>query len=140
MANELALVNTGALRIVGIPQQQFTIPGGEALVAGQAARLDVTTGKLTSAKGTTAAEARFLGIVTNTPEAVGLASTVVRRGIVDGFDLGALAYDAPIYLSDTDGAISGTTGTVGTVIGRVISGFAAGLNVPDKLLLVEPLA
>lgn len=137
MANELALVTAGALRIVGIPQEQFTIPGEEAITAGQAVRLNPSTGKLTKSNGTDTTEDRVFGIASRTPENYALGITVIRQGVLDGFDLSALDYGVDVYLSDTDGAISGTTGTTGRTVGKVIPGFAAGLNSADKVLLVN---
>ncbi len=136
MANELALVTANAVRIVGLPIIQLTIPGEESITAGQAARLS-TTGKLTKSNASTTTENRILGLASRTPEAIGLGITVIRKGFLDGFDLSALAFDAPVYLSDTDGAISGTAGTVSTPIGRVVPGFAAGLAGVDKLLFID---
>lgn len=137
MANELALVTADTVRIVGIPNSQYTIPAEEAVTAGQAARLSTTTGKLTKANGTVTAEARVKGIATRTPEAVGLGLTIIRKGFLDGYDLSALAYDAPIYLSDTDGRLSTVAGTVSVLVGRVVSAFAAGLNSADKILEID---
>lgn len=134
---DLALVKADAVRIVGIPIEQYTIPGAEAVTAGQAARIDTGSGKLTKANATTAPEARVFGIASRTPEATGLGLTVIRHGVLDGFDLSGLAYDAPVYLSDTDGRLSDEAGTVEKVIGRVIPGFAGGLASADKLLLVD---
>ncbi len=63
--------------------------------------------------------------------------TAVRRGTLDGFTF-SQAYDAAIYVADTDGRIGDAAGTVSTVIGRVVpawnqrQGTAA-----DKVLSVE---
>lgn len=133
----LALVTANTIRIVGIPIEQYTIPGVESITAGQAVRLDTSSGKLTKSNGTSTSEARVFGIATRTPEATGLGVTIVRHGVLDGFDLSGLNYDAPVYLSDTDGALSTSAGTVEKVVGRVIPGFAGGLAAADKLLLID---
>jgi hypothetical protein len=136
--SDLTLVTANTVRIVGIPKEQYTIPGTESISAGQAVRLDTTNGKLTKSKATTTAEARTFGIASRTPEATGLGVTIIRHGILDGFDLSALDYDAPVYLSDTDGALSSTAGTVERIVGRVIPGWAVPLGTAaDKLLLVD---
>lgn len=137
MANELALVTAETVRIVGIPRCQYTYPGEEAITGGQAVRLSTSTGKLTKSNGTTAPEARLKGIATRSPEATGLGVTVIRKGFLDGYDLSALAYDAPIYLSDTDGRLSTVVGTVTVLVGRVVPAFAAGLNSADKILEID---
>ena len=57
---------------------------------------------------------------------------------MDGFDVSALAWDADIYLSDTDGRIADAAGTVSTKVGRVIPGTATTLGTAyDKILFVD---
>lgn len=138
MANEIALVTADTIRVVGIPIEQFTYPGGESITAGAPVRLDTTTGKLTKSNASSTTEDRILGIALRTPEATGLGITVIRQGVLDGYDLSALDYDAVVYLSDTDGRLSTVAGTTGKVVGRVIPGWAQPLgSSPDKLLLLE---
>lgn len=43
----------------------------------------------------------------------------IKEGAVSGFDLSGLAYDAPVYLSDTAGELADAAGTVSVVVGRV---------------------
>lgn len=132
----LALKKAGYLHVVQ-SLSQHTFGAGEAVTAGQVARIDTTSGKPTLANGTVAAEARAFGVCAS-PTASNVGVTLIRRGILDGYDLSALDFDAPIYLSDTDGALSTTAGTVSVIAGRVISGFAAlpGQG-PSKLLWLE---
>lgn len=115
---DLALVTADRLRIVE-SIEQMTLPAAEAVSAGQAVRLDTTTGKFTKGNATLAAEARIYGIATHTVVA-GQPVTAIRQGVVAGHDLSALAYDAAVYLSDTDGTLADAAGTVSTVVGRVI--------------------
>lgn len=116
---------------------QLTLPAAEAISAGNAVRLDTSNGKITKANGSSAAEARILGIALKTV-AAGEAVTVLRRGVIEGYNLAAVAYDAPVYLSNTDGTLADTAGTVSTVVGRVIPAHAQALGTAlDKLLLVE---
>lgn len=116
---------------------QMTLPAAEAIVAGAPVRLDTTNGKFTNANATVAAEARVYGIATKTA-AAGESLTAIRKGVMDGFDLSALAWDADIFLSDTDGCIADAAGTVSTKIGRVIPGTATTLGTAyDKLLFVD---
>lgn len=117
--------------------KQLTLPAIEAITAGMVMRLDTATGKFTKANGTAAGEARGKWIATKTV-AAGEAVTGIENGVMDGYDLAALDYDAPIYLSDTDGRLADAAGTVSVVIGRVIPGTAATLGTAfDKLLLVD---
>lgn len=132
----IALTTAGKLRVVR-SESQFTGVAAEAITIGQAVRIDTVTGKVTKSNGTGAAEARTLGIALKAAQA-GEALSVLRKGILDGFALGALDYDAAVYLSDTDGAIADAAGTVSLAVGRVIAGFATTIGTAaDKLLMVE---
>ncbi len=134
MAN-LALVTPNWVRIVE-SIEQMTLPAAEVITAGQAVRIDTTTGRFTLANGTTTVENRIYGVATQGASAAGIAITAVRRGVLDGWNL-TQAYDATIYLSDTDGALGDTAGTVNTVVGRVIPATSTTLGTAyDKLLHV----
>jgi hypothetical protein len=116
---------------------QATYPAAEAITAGAGIRLDTTTGRWTNGNGTTAPEARVTHIATRTVSG-GEALTGVRRCTIDGLVLDALAYDAPVYVSDTDGRLADATGTVTALVGRVVPGFAVTLGTAaDKLLDVQ---
>lgn len=136
MAN-LALVTANQVAIVE-SIHQMTLPCAEAISPGQPVRIDTATGRYTLANGTTAAEARVWGIAVGKKQVpAGMPITAVRRGVIDGFNL-TQAYDAAIYLSDTDGTLGDTAGLVSTVIGRVIPATATTLGTAyDKLLSVE---
>ena len=130
----IALVAADTVRIVGFPVEQLTLPAAEAITAGMAVKIDVTLGRFTPANGTSAAEARIWGIATQTVVA-GMPVTAVRRGYLDGWDFTALAYDAAVFLSDTDGRLDTAAGTISTVVGRVISATGVTLGtVYDKIL------
>jgi hypothetical protein len=51
--------------------------------------------------------------------AAGESARILEDGWCDGFDLSGLARDAPVYLSDTAGALATTAGTMTVVVGRV---------------------
>ena len=113
---------------------QATHPAAEAITAGAPIRLDTTSGRFTNANGTSAAEARVTHIATRTVLA-GEPLTGVRACTLDGFVLDALAYDAPVYLSDTDGRLDTVAGTTSVIVGRVVPAFATTLGTAaDKLL------
>lgn len=137
MAN-LALVTANKLEVVE-SIEQMTLPTAEVVSPGQAARIDVANGRFTKANGSSAAEARIYGIATGGKANVaGEPVTAIKKGVVDGYDLSGLAYDAPVYLSNTDGVLADTPGTVSVVVGRVIPGTSTTLGTPyDKLLLVD---
>jgi hypothetical protein len=118
--------------------QQMTLVAAEAISPGAPVRIDTTAGTATNANGTTAPEARVWGIaVGQRAIPAGMPVTVIRRGVLDGFTL-TQAYDAAIYVADTDGRLGDAAGTVSTVVGRVIPGTANLLGAAhDKLLSVE---
>lgn len=135
MAN-INLVTANRVRVVE-SIEQMTLPAAEAITAGMPVRIDTTTGRFTAANGSSAGEARIYGIADKTTPA-GLAVTAIRQGVMDGWDLSGLAYDAAVYLSDTDGRLDDTAGTVSTVVGRVIPATSTTLGTGyDKLLLVD---
>lgn len=114
---------------------QMTLPATEAILAGSPVRIH-TDGKFTNAKGTDTTENDVWGIATVTA-AAGEPVTAVRRGVLDGFTF-SQAYNAPIYISDTDGRLGDAAGTASKVVGRVIPGWAVTLGTAaDKLLSVE---
>jgi hypothetical protein len=116
--------------------RQLTLPAAEAIVAGAPVRIDTTSATFTNSNGTTAPEARTWGIAT-VSAAANEPVTAVRRGVLDGFTF-TQAYDAAIYVSDTDGRLGDAAGTVSVVAGRVIPGWAQRLGTAaDKLLSVE---
>ena len=117
--------------------EQVTLPAEEAIDAGEAVRLNTSSGKATLAKATSAAEGRLLGVAINDAVA-GLAVTVVRRGLVDlGDALTSETYDELILLSDTDGKFDDgdASPTVSVPVGRVWPAFGA--TTADKILFVD---
>lgn len=133
---DIALTTANRVEMVGAPERQLTLPAVEAITAGAPARQD-TAGKWTNANGTTATEAAAYGIVVKTV-AAGEYVTAVKRGRLDGFNLSALAYGDPVYLSDTDGRLSSTPGTQNVQIGIVVSRTGTTLGTAnDKILEVD---
>lgn len=110
----------------------------EAVLAGAPVRFNTTTGSFTNANATSAGEAAVFGIQLKKGAADGQGKTVVRIGYLDGYNLDALNYGAPVYLSNTDGRLGDTAGTTSVKVGQVVPGFSnlRGTN-PDKLLLVQ---
>jgi hypothetical protein len=133
---DLALVTAGKLRIVGIPETQFTSGFAESCNVGQAVRLH-TDGKWTKSNGSSSTEARIIGLLVS-KDGAAASGTVVRKGVLDGYDLSSLAYGALVYLSDTDGTLADAAGTVSVVVGRVVPGTSTTLGTSfDKLLFVD---
>lgn len=101
--------------------EQFTATAASPVTAGAPVRLDAN-GKFVSAQADTSANANVYGVAVETVLA-GFAVTAIRRGIVD-YDtrLDAVAFAAPVYLSNTAGTLSDTAGTTSVLIGRVVPG------------------
>jgi hypothetical protein len=141
LALQASAIAERQIRIVKKPghADQATYPAAEAIDRGAPIRLDTATGRWTNANGSSAAEARATHLAWRTV-AAGEALTGVRGCLVDGFILDALAYDAPVYLSDTDGRLDTVAGTTSVIVGRVVPGHAQLLGTaPDKLLDVFAL-
>lgn len=133
MAN---LVITSARLVKGADEHQLTLPAGVAIVAGQYVKPDSVSGKW--ALGNAAAAGNIGdGFIALNSAAAGEPVTAVKGPcIVDiGEALAALGYGAPIYLSDVDGTLADTAGTVSTKVGNVMP--AWGATTPDKLLRVS---
>lgn len=116
--------------------ESVTLPAGEAVTAGQAGRLIVASGLVGLGNATTKAEARIIGVAARSSRFVNEAVTFLKRGYLDlGSALDAIALDAAIYLSDTDGTLADAPGTIALPIGRVVPAF--GQTTADKLLYVD---
>lgn len=135
MAN-LALVTAGRLTSVsGINNghEQYTFEASEQISVGQVFRYDATTGKAEKANGTTVAESgqvtaggtfgiNFISelfICIDPARQAGNPVTGLKKGELDGYDLSALSFGQKVYISDTDGTLADTVGTITTHVGRV---------------------
>lgn len=134
---DIALVTANTVHVVE-SVIQMTLPAAEAITAGNAVRIDTTAGTFTKANGTTAGEARIYGIAVKTV-AAGLPVTAIRKGVMDGWDLSTLNYDAAVYLSNTDGTLADGAGSVSTVVGRVIPTTSETLGTSYKKILFVDL-
>lgn len=136
---DLVLATGRHIQLVGYDGsvQRGHIPTGVAVTEGQALILDPTTRKLILADASAAPTARVYGIALTTQPA-NFGITVVRFGILDGYDLDGLDIDDVVFLSDTAGALADAAGTVSVPVGRVIPATATLLGTAyDKLLEVE---
>lgn len=91
---------------------------GVALTRGVPVYVDGTTGKLGIADGNGSGTKQVRGITLDAG-GVGAGIRVLADGDVYGYDLSGLAYDAPVYLSDTAGSLDTAAGTVTVIVGRV---------------------
>lgn len=116
--------------------EQFTGPAAESITAGNIVRQDTTTGKVTLANASSAAEAGQIRGMALRSAAPNITVTAVKRGKMDvGNALSALSFDAPLYLSNTDGLLADSAGTVTVLAGSVIPGWAS--TTPDRLLFLD---
>ena len=137
MANELALATADRVEVVQ-SYVQVTMVALEAIEAGAPVRIDATTGKAANGNGSDMTEGKIFGIALKSV-AAGEGVTVLRRGILDGFTFGSIAYGATIYVSDTDARLSHVAGTKAVTVGYVVPGNSQLLgSAPDKLLMVDP--
>ena len=105
-------------------EHQHTAPAVEAIVAGQYIRWS-TAGKFELGNATAAGEVGD-GFIAERDAAVGEPCTGLKGPtLLDvGDALSGLAYGASVYLSDTDGTLADAAGTVSTVVGKVVPGWA----------------
>lgn len=96
----------------------YPVRANETVANGQAGYL-ASTGKYGLADANASGKQQFRGIFI---EAAGAnqGTSLLKRGHVGGYDLSGLAYDAPVYLSDTAGALADAAGTMTVPVGRVV--------------------
>lgn len=105
---------------------QLTAPAGEAINAGQYCRWNISTGKFEYGNASSSDEVGD-GFIAEKSVAIGDTLTAHKGpGVI--LDLGSaldgLNYGASVYLGDTDGRLADAAGTVSTVVGKVIPGWA----------------
>lgn len=88
-----------------------------AITAGQVLYLN-TSGKVDLYDSNGSGTLQLLGIALNGAGA-GQAVSVLKRGFVAGFTVSGLAYDAPVYGSNTAGALADAAGSSSIVAGKV---------------------
>lgn len=104
----------------------------EAVTAGQPVYI-TTAGKAGVADANAAGKQQFRGIALKDTGA-GKACPVLKRGFLSGFALSGVAYNGPVYLSDTAGSLADAAGTMTVNCGRVIAKCDPDLT---KILYVE---
>lgn len=136
----MALIEFSDFKVVEIIQQ-ITVKSGEALAdrKGKYLRVDGTTGLAMFGNATTTGEVGvFKGLALTTQQFVGDSVTILMKGIVDvGDGVDGLAVGASVFVSDTDGELADTAGTVSTIAGRVYPVFSSGDGTFRKLLYIN---
>lgn len=122
--------------VKGDDEHMLTLPASVDIAAGQAVRPDAASGKWVLALATSAANAGDTHVALTTVKAGEPLTAVKSSCVLDvGEALAALSFGAIVYLSDTAGTLADSAGTVSTVMGKVIPGWA--YTTPDKLLRVN---
>lgn len=98
--------------------QIFDFIAAATITAGQAVYI-TSAGKVNLADANGSGTLQFRGIALR-GGAAGQAIPVLKRGRVYGFTVSAVAYDAPLYLSDTAGALGDSAGSTSINAGRVV--------------------
>ena len=98
-----------------------------------------STGTVGSAGTATSGAQQFRGLALQTVGA-GQGVDVLAKGLVEGYDLSGLAYDALVYGSDTVGSLATVAGTKTVVVGRVYPGSSRDSSGNIKKLLFVTVA
>jgi hypothetical protein len=124
-ANGVSLVQSQMAEI-------FDMIAAEAIAAGQPV-YENNAGKAGVADANAAGKQQFRGIALKAA-AAGKACPILKRGFLSGYDLSGVAYDGPLFLSDTAGSIADAAGTMTVNVGRVFQKTDPDLT---KILYVE---
>lgn len=119
----MAVITVNAAQVGPIYPDQAEILDvipAEAVTAGAAAYQVAASGKFGLADANAAGRQQFRGLFLR-KRGANQAASILKRGHVGGFDVSALNYDAPIYLSDTAGALDTAAGTLSVQVGRVVA-------------------
>lgn len=117
---------------------QRTHEAAERIDAGQAYRLDANGKAVKAAAGAAGTAGPELWVVIDGARQAGNPVTGVSAGLIEGFNLDALAFGAQVFLSNTSGAVADAAGTVSVAVGRVTSAAYTGTpSGADKLLAVS---
>lgn len=104
----------------------------EAITAGQPVYV-TSAGKAGVADANASGKQQFRGIALKSV-AAGEICPVLKRGYLSGYALSGVAYDGPVYLSDTAGKLADAAGTLSVNCGRVSNLTDSDLT---KILYVE---
>jgi hypothetical protein len=115
---------------------QLTLIASVAVTALQPITIN-SSGQWVLADADAAGTATNVHIATKTV-AAGQPLTGLRHGVLDGYDLTSLAFNAPVYVSADAGSLADAAGSNGGIIGRVVPALGAPLGgTANKLLKVN---
>jgi hypothetical protein len=135
---DINLVTAGKLNVGTLPVLQHTFIASEAITAGAPVYIVAATGKVANSDGNGSAPINTCFGVATRSAAPGEAVTVVRVGLVDGYDVSALNFGAKVYVSDSVGRIADAAGSTSLVVGTVVPANGAPVGTTaDKIVLVQ---
>ena len=116
----MAVITVTAARVAPLFENMETrsVRVSVAVTAGQLVYI-ADTGLAALASGAAAGTAQARGVVLKAA-AAGEVTSILLQGEVEGFNVSALDYDVPVYVSDTAGALDTAAGTVNVIVGRVV--------------------
>lgn len=128
----ITIASTGVTEVFADKNDVFQLIAVEAITAGQPV-YQTTAGKAGIADANAAGKQQVRGIALYDC-AAGKPCAILRRGYISGYALSGVAYDAPVFLSDTAGSLDDAAGTLSVNVGRVEA-----LTDPDltKVLFVD---
>lgn len=128
----IAIASTGVTEVFADKNDVFQLIAAEAIIAGQPV-YQTTAGKAGIADANAAGKQQVRGIALYDC-AAGKPCAILRRGYLSGYALSGVAYDGPVFLSDTAGSLDDAAGTLSVNVGRVEA-----LTDPDltKVLFVD---
>ncbi len=128
----ITIASTGVTEVFADKNDVFQLIAVEAITAGQPV-YQTTAGKAGIADANAAGKQQVRGIALYDC-AAGKPCAILRRGYLSGYALSGVAYDGPVFLSDTAGSLDDAAGTLSVNVGRVEA-----LTDPDltKVLFVD---
>jgi hypothetical protein len=130
--SDLTIASTGVAEVFADKNEVFDMIAAEALTAGQVV-YQTSAGKAGIADANASGKQQARGIVLYDC-AAGKPAAILRKGFISGYALSGVAYDGPVYLSDTAGKLADGAGTMTVNCGRVMP-----MTDPDltKILFVD---
>lgn len=114
---DLTIVSNGVHLVFADQAEIKDMIAAEAITKGQPV-YRTSAGKAGVADANAAGKQQFRGIALKAASA-GQPVPVLKRGFLSGFVLSGVAYDGPVYLSDTAGSLADAAGTMSVICGRV---------------------
>lgn len=135
---DIALVTADKVNVGTLTVLQHTFIAASAITAGAPCYVVAATGKAAHSDANGAGVIASCWGIATASVAAGQCVTLIRCGIMDGWDLSNLNFGDPVYVSDTVGRLGETAGTAAIIVGTVIPANGQPLgSTADKVLLVE---